>query len=357
LADVLNREMPNFRVTVQPTPGAIVSVTGYATGQFEGYYGADIAFYELANYTARFQGFKASMKRQPVQSFWTFTVEVGTAVNARHRAKFKGWADLTGKPIFTGPLPWDVRAHLERAYTALGIKHQYRQVDRSWRGAFVITGVPTKIGALLLDAAGVNLVAMVVVAFFFGALLGTGLPPAPTYIITALVIAPPMIKVGVDPWVVHFFAFLLAVWGEWTPPTSLVAAVTAKIAQASFMRTLMHSIMLCVSLFVLMGGVFSRPELVLEPGVAQIGALLLILTATIGISFSLQARFSLRRVVDIPLRLVLAAIALIVLFHPSRELAALACVAVAAFVAWWIWRCRALMLANGAKGAATARAH
>ncbi len=103
-------------------------------------------------------------------------------------------------------------------------------------GALVITGVPTKIGALLIAAAGVNVAAMVLVAFFFGALLGTGLPPAPTYILTALVIAPPMIKVGVDPWVVHFFAFFLAVWGELTPPTSVVAAVTAKIADASFMR-------------------------------------------------------------------------------------------------------------------------
>ena len=44
---------------------------------------------------------------------------------------------------------------------------------------------------------------------------------------------------GVDPWVVHFFCFFLAVWGELTPPTSLVAAVTAKIADASFMKTLM----------------------------------------------------------------------------------------------------------------------
>ena len=60
----------------------------------------------------------------------------------------------------------------------------------------MITGVPTKIGALLVAAAGVNLAAMAIVAFFFGALLGTGLPPAPTYIITALVIAPPMIRVG-----------------------------------------------------------------------------------------------------------------------------------------------------------------
>ena len=41
-------------------------------------------------------------------------------------------------------------------------------------GALVITGVPTKLGAILIDLAGVNLAAMVVLAFVFGAILGTG---------------------------------------------------------------------------------------------------------------------------------------------------------------------------------------
>ena len=140
LAEVLNREMKDYRITVQPTPGAIISVKGYATGQFEGYYGADIAFYELANDTNRFKGFKSSMKRQPVQSFWSFTVEVGTGIHARNKDKMKRWADLSGKPIFTGPLPWDVRAHLERAYSTLGVKHQYRQVDLSASGSLLQSG-------------------------------------------------------------------------------------------------------------------------------------------------------------------------------------------------------------------------
>jgi len=140
LAEILNREMPKYQVTVQPTPGAIVTVKGYATGQFEGYYGADIAFYELANDIKRFKGFKASMKRQPVQSFWSYTVEVGTAVHSRDKDKFRNWADLSGKPVFTGPLPWDVRAHLERAYEVLGVKHQYRQVDLSAAGSLLQSG-------------------------------------------------------------------------------------------------------------------------------------------------------------------------------------------------------------------------
>jgi len=85
--------------------------------------------------------------------------------------------------------------------------------------------LPHQLGAILIDLADVKLAAMVVLAFVFGAILGTGLPPAPTYILVAIVIAPPMIRVGVNPWVVHFFAFFLGVWGELTPPTSLVGAV------------------------------------------------------------------------------------------------------------------------------------
>jgi TRAP-type uncharacterized transport system fused permease subunit len=212
-------------------------------------------------------------------------------------------------------------------------------------GALVITGVPTKIGSLLIAAAGVNLAAMAIVAFFFGALLGTGLPPAPTYIITALVIAPAMIKVGVDPWVVHFFAFFLAVWGEVTPPTSVSAAVTSKIADTSFMQTLWHAILICVGLFILMAGVFTRPELVIEPGLAQIGAMVLILTATVGVTFSLQATFVDHRALDALLRIVLAAFAMVVLFHPERQLAWLATIAVGLFVVYWVMRRRNLPVA------------
>jgi TRAP-type uncharacterized transport system fused permease subunit len=215
-------------------------------------------------------------------------------------------------------------------------------------GALVITGVPTKLGALLIDAAGYNLAAMVILAFVFGALLGTGLPPAPTYILVAIVIAPPMIKMGVDPWVVHFFAFFLGVWGELTPPTSIVAAVTAKIADASFYQTLNRALQICVSLFTLMAGVFVRPELVIEPGRDQIEAAVLILVATIGITFSMQARFADRTSIDLPVRLVLAALALVVLLYPSEQIAALVCLPVGLIISYWFfWRRPAAAVASG----------
>jgi TRAP transporter 4TM/12TM fusion protein len=214
-------------------------------------------------------------------------------------------------------------------------------------GALVITGVPTKLGAILIDLAGINLAAMVIMAFVFGAVLGTGLPPAPTYILVAIVIAPPMIRVGVNPWVVHFFAFFLGVWGELTPPTSLVAAVTAKIANASFYTTLNRALQICVSLFTLMAGVFVHPALVIEPGAAQFGAAGLVLTATIGITFSLQARYADSVSADIAIRLLLATLSVLVLLCPDELIAFAACVPVLILVGYWLVRRRHFAYSRG----------
>jgi TRAP transporter TAXI family solute receptor len=140
LANLLNEEMDGYRVIVQPTPGAIVSVKGYATGEFDGYYGSDIAFYELANNISRFEGFQENVEHQPVQSFWAFTVEVGLGVHASEGENFDQWGDLSGQRVFTGPRPWDTRAQIERALGALGIEHEYVEVDLSTAGSLLESG-------------------------------------------------------------------------------------------------------------------------------------------------------------------------------------------------------------------------
>jgi TRAP-type uncharacterized transport system fused permease subunit len=157
---------------------------------------------------------------------------------------------------------------------------------------------------------------------------------------------------GVNPWVVHFFAFFLGVWGELTPPTSIVAAVTAKIADASFYQTLGRALQICVSLFTLMAGVFVRPELVVEPGWDQMQAALLILIATVGITFSFQARFTDRAAVDVLVRLALAAIALVVLLHPNERIAFVACAPVCLMIGYWLLVRRTALDGGGSDAAA-----
>jgi uncharacterized protein len=140
LAGVLNKEMPNYRISVLPTAGAITTVKGFATGELDGFYGSDIAFHELATDSNRFKGFKEKMKRQPVQSFWSNTIEVSLAVHARNKDKFKKWGDLAGKRVFSGPLPFDARAHLERGLSALNVKFTYVQVDLATVGSQLESG-------------------------------------------------------------------------------------------------------------------------------------------------------------------------------------------------------------------------
>lgn len=139
-ANLLNEKMDGYRVIVQPTPGAIVSVKGFATGEFEGNYGSDVAFYELANNSDRFEGFQESVEVEPVQSFWAFTVEVGLGVHASQRENFDEWADLSGQRVFTGPRPWDTRAQIERGMRALGVEHEYVEVDLSTAGSLLESG-------------------------------------------------------------------------------------------------------------------------------------------------------------------------------------------------------------------------
>jgi len=140
LAEVLNREMPNYRIAVLPTPGAVNTVKGYAMGEFQGYYGSDLSFQELASDCCRFKGFKAQVKQEPWQSFWAYTIEAGIAVHARNKDKIRKWSDLAGKRVFTGPLPFDVRVQLERALEALNVRHNYVQIDLATVGSQLESG-------------------------------------------------------------------------------------------------------------------------------------------------------------------------------------------------------------------------
>jgi uncharacterized protein len=151
LSNILNKQMPEFRITVLPYPGAVGTVKGFATGQIDGFYGSDVALKELASDSGRFKGFKSHIKVQPVQSFWCYTLDVGLAINADNRDKIKKWGDLTGKNVYTGPLPFDTRLQLENALAALGVKHIYKQVDLSTAGSQLNSG---SIEAMIIYAAG-----------------------------------------------------------------------------------------------------------------------------------------------------------------------------------------------------------
>lgn len=184
-------------------------------------------------------------------------------------------------------------------------------------GLFTVTGFINRMGSMLLHLGDWHIIATILMAWIFGWLAGAGLPPTATYIIVAIIIVPPLRTLGIDPWVAHFFAFLLAIWGELSPPTSLTAAVAARIAEASFMRTMFEALKICLPITFMSFAIFVRTDMVVNPGWEQIFDTLLVTIGTCGITFATFGRFVEGRTANIPYKAALALVSFIVIFHPN----------------------------------------
>ncbi len=184
-------------------------------------------------------------------------------------------------------------------------------------GLFTVTGFINRMGAILLGLGSWSIIATILMAWAFGWLAGAGLPPTATYIIMAIIVVDPLRQLGIDPWVAHFFAFLIAIWGELSPPTSLTAAITAQIANASFMRTMWEAVKLCLPITLMSFAVFTRPGMVGESGWTQVADTLLVTISTCGIATAMFGRFFENRGTNFLMRAALILVSFIVMFHPD----------------------------------------
>ena len=207
-------------------------------------------------------------------------------------------------------------------------------------GLFTVTGFINRMGGMLLELGSWNIMALVFMAFIFGWLVGMGLPPTATYIIGAVVIVGPMRELGVNPWVAHFFVFLLSVWGELSPPTSLTAAISARIAEASFMQTMWVALRICLPVTLMTFAIFARDDMVVNPGWAQVGATLLVFIGTCATAFAMFGRFAAAATGDILFRFLLALLGFIAMFHPDDTVAMAAAGVALAGTIIAVWRHR-----------------
>ena len=207
-------------------------------------------------------------------------------------------------------------------------------------GLFTVTGFILRMGNILLHVGEVHVIATILVAWAFGWFVGAGLPPTATYIVLAVIIVQPLVKLGIDPWVAHFFCFLVAVWGELSPPTSLTAAVAARIAEASFMRTMWEALKICLPVTFMSFAIFVREDIVVNPGWAQIWDTLILTTGVCGITVAIFGRAIAHRAYDIAFRAALALLAAVIILHPDDRLALATALVVLPLSAFGVWRHR-----------------
>ncbi|MCW1934289.1 TRAP transporter permease [Pararhodobacter zhoushanensis] len=131
-------------------------------------------------------------------------------------------------------------------------------------GVIALTGIGTRFSSLLLSLAGQSQLVGMMFAMLVAIILGMGMPTTAAYAVAAAVIAPGLIRMGIEPLTAHFFIFYYAVISAITPPVALAAYAGAAIAQSDPMKTSVESFKFGLAAFVVPFMFFYSSEMLMQ---------------------------------------------------------------------------------------------
>ncbi|MBI4588712.1 MAG: TRAP transporter permease [Candidatus Rokubacteria bacterium] len=137
-------------------------------------------------------------------------------------------------------------------------------------GIVAQTGLGVKMASAILTFAGGNMFLTLLFAMLASLFLGTGLPTTPTYIITAALTAPALVKFGLPPLAAHFFVFYYGILADITPPTAIAPYALSAIARSDPSRTCWTACMVALSGFIV-PFLFAYEPAMLDPLMAGSG--------------------------------------------------------------------------------------
>ncbi|HEX7549606.1 MAG TPA: TRAP transporter fused permease subunit, partial [Candidatus Methylomirabilis sp.] len=96
-------------------------------------------------------------------------------------------------------------------------------------GTFSLTGLGLKISSLIMSLSGGSPILALILAMLASFIIGLSLPITATYIMTVVMVAPALVKVGMPAHVAHLLAFYFAVLSEVSPPVGLSPSAAAAV--------------------------------------------------------------------------------------------------------------------------------
>ncbi len=128
------------------------------------------------------------------------------------------------------------------------------------------TGLGSTFSHVVSAAAGQSLLLLMILGAVACLILGMGVPPTASYLMTVLIVAPLMVKSGLPVAVAHFFALYYAILAFITPPDAVGALVAAGMAGAPFWATSFTAMRLAMVGFVVPVAFVYRPALLMLGG-------------------------------------------------------------------------------------------
>jgi TRAP transporter 4TM/12TM fusion protein len=147
------------------------------------------------------------------------------------------WATLV--LIFLSWLKAETRLDVRKIWTSLAIGPQSAiEIVATCAAAGIIVGVISltglggKFAMIIITYSAGNLLLSLFLTMLITLILGMGLPTTAAYAISASMLAPALIKMGVSPLASHLFVFYFACLSALTPPVAVAAYAAAAIAKA-----------------------------------------------------------------------------------------------------------------------------
>jgi TRAP transporter 4TM/12TM fusion protein len=131
-------------------------------------------------------------------------------------------------------------------------------------GVIALTGVGLRFSSMLLNIADNSMLLALMFAMVISILLGMGMPTTAAYAIAASVIAPGLIRIGVDPLLAHMFVFYYAVMSAITPPVALASYAAAGVAGTHPFKTGLIAFKLGLAAFIVPFMFFYSPQLIMQ---------------------------------------------------------------------------------------------
>lgn len=104
-------------------------------------------------------------------------------------------------------------------------------------GILNITGLGFALTLVLVDAIGSNLIALLLISAVICILLGMGMPTSGVYVLLATLVAPSLVRAGVEPIAAHLFILYFGMMSMITPPVALAAIAAASITKTNAIAT------------------------------------------------------------------------------------------------------------------------
>lgn len=137
-------------------------------------------------------------------------------------------------------------------------------------GVINMTGLGLRFSGLLVDLSGGNLILLLVLTMLASLIMGMGLPPVGSYLLLAILAAPALTNLGIDPLAAHLFIFYYGTLSVITPPVAVCSYAASALAGADPTKTSLVAVRLGLIALIIPFMFVLGPSLILKGSILSI---------------------------------------------------------------------------------------